>query len=83
MGPEFMRLSLKKGAHAVGVAGALHGLNKMGRSPFRCCLFPCSEIKELCGPRYSKIIVGCKRNIPFKRSNFTFGDQAGNSAAAG
>jgi hypothetical protein len=21
-----------------GVAGALHGLNKMGRSPFRCCL---------------------------------------------
>jgi hypothetical protein len=23
----------------VGVAGALHGLNKMGRSPFRCCLF--------------------------------------------
>ena len=49
---NFMRLSLKKGAHAavsraacrkfgvfaVGVAGALHGLNKMGRSPFRCCL---------------------------------------------
>jgi hypothetical protein len=21
-----------------GVAGALHGLNEMGRSPFRCCL---------------------------------------------
>jgi hypothetical protein len=30
----------------VGVAGALHGLNKMGRSPFRGSLFACSEAKE-------------------------------------
>jgi hypothetical protein len=30
----------------VGAAGALHGLNKMGRSPFRCSLFTCSETKE-------------------------------------
>jgi|SRR5450631_2231147 hypothetical protein len=29
-----------------GVAGALHGLNKMGRSPFQCLSFPCSEAKE-------------------------------------
>jgi hypothetical protein len=49
---NFMRLSLKKGADVdlscaacrkFGVfvpasAGALHGLNKMGRSPFRCYL---------------------------------------------
>jgi hypothetical protein len=26
-----------------GVAGALHGLKKMGRSPFRCCFFASSE----------------------------------------
>jgi hypothetical protein len=26
-----------------GVAGALHGLNKMGRSPFRCCLLPAEK----------------------------------------
>jgi hypothetical protein len=30
----------------VGAAGALHGLNRMGRSPFRCSLFTCSETKE-------------------------------------
>ena len=29
-----------------GVAGALHGLNKMGRSPFRCYLSPASKPKN-------------------------------------
>jgi hypothetical protein len=29
-----------------GTAGALHGLNKMGRSPFRWLSFPCREGKE-------------------------------------
>jgi len=30
----------------VGVAGALHGLNKMGRSPFLCCLFRAAKSKN-------------------------------------
>ena len=29
-----------------GVAGALHGLNKMGRSPFRCCLLRAPKPKN-------------------------------------
>jgi hypothetical protein len=29
-----------------GVAGALHGLNKMGRSPFRCCLLRSAKPKN-------------------------------------
>jgi hypothetical protein len=29
-----------------GVAGALHGLKKMGRSPFRCCLLRSAKPKQ-------------------------------------
>ena len=44
----------------VGVAGALHGLNRIGRSPFRCFLFACSEAKQDLRTQSRRACLSCR-----------------------